>query len=175
MVKDVAFYPPVCTLRVHWEDSNRNGADVYRIRLPVGEWIDRDNGIDLLSDEFQQWIKSPEGCRWRHNVMLYVIHNEGSVEHTIKEVKWLLGRESVEVGGDEEWVYEVGFFLVDRPITMLEDPDNAGDFPFLEYLNYQHPLQWRLPDPGETEHGVIGSDCLWQHPVRKERAEVITQ
>ena len=63
MVKDVAFYPPVCTLHVHWEDSNRNGADVYRIRLPVGEWIDRDNGIDLLSYEFQQWIKSPEGCR----------------------------------------------------------------------------------------------------------------
>ena len=88
-------YPPVCTLRVHWEDSHNNdGADLYRITLPHLEWS-KGRPHNLLSVWFKDWIKSPKGCAWRHNAMLYVVHNEGLLEHTIKEVKWLLGRESV--------------------------------------------------------------------------------
>ena len=160
-------YPPVCTLRVYWADShNDDGADVYRIKLPKDDWIQgRPYGVHLLSDWFKDWFKSPHGREWRHNAMLYVIHNEGSLEHTIKEVKWLLGRESVEIG-EEEWTYEVDSLHVERPITMLEDPGDTGDFPFLYHLTHQHPMRWRLPDPGESDFGEKGMDAQLFSPVR---------
>ena len=166
MLNRVYRFPPVCTLRVHWEDSHNNdGADVYRITLPHLEWS-KGRPHNLLLVWFKDWLKSPKGCAWRHNAMLYVVHNEGSLEHTIKEVKWLLGRESVEIGGEEEWIYEVDFIHVERPITMLEDPGNTGDFPFLYHLTHQHPMRWRLPDPGKSDFGEKGVDAQLFSPVR---------
>tara|TARA_B100000073_G_scaffold216056_1_gene179610 strand:- start:54 stop:590 length:537 start_codon:yes stop_codon:yes gene_type:complete len=164
-------HPAVCTIRVHWQCKHLNGADVYRIPMPRNKRKWADKGVHLFSNDFKSWFNSPEGCQWRHNVMLYIILKEGGAEHMITEIKWLVGRESDEIGGDDEWIYEVHPSYVAKPITMLLDPDDAGEFPFLYHLTHQHPMRWRLPDPGESDFGEMGMDGQLFSPVRQQRAD----